>query len=69
MALYLIARIDQEIVALPATEIGSVVEVDQIAAGRNCRMSRRPAGTAPSHHETHRSGRARNAGKRSPIER
>lgn len=32
MALYLIARIDQEIVALPATEIGSVVEVDQIAA-------------------------------------
>ena len=32
MALYLIARIDQEVVALPATEIGSVVEVDQIAA-------------------------------------
>lgn len=32
MALYLIARIDQEIVALPATEIGSVVEVDQIAS-------------------------------------
>lgn len=31
MALYLIARISDEIVALPATEIGSVVEVDQIA--------------------------------------
>src|SRR4051794_833112 len=30
-ALYLIARIDDEMVALPATEIGSVVEVDQIA--------------------------------------
>jgi purine-binding chemotaxis protein CheW len=30
-ALYLIARIDDETVALPATEIGSVVEVDQIA--------------------------------------
>jgi len=32
MALYLIARIDREVVALPATEIGSVVEVDQVAA-------------------------------------
>jgi purine-binding chemotaxis protein CheW len=32
MALYLIARIADETVALPATEIGSVVEVDQIAA-------------------------------------
>jgi purine-binding chemotaxis protein CheW len=32
MALYLIARIADEMVALPATEIGSVVEVDQIAA-------------------------------------
>jgi purine-binding chemotaxis protein CheW len=32
MALYLIARIGEETVALPATEIGSVVEVDQIAA-------------------------------------
>jgi len=31
MALYLIARIDEETIALPATEIGSVVEVDQIA--------------------------------------
>jgi purine-binding chemotaxis protein CheW len=32
MDLYLIARIADETVALPATEIGSVVEVDQIAA-------------------------------------
>jgi purine-binding chemotaxis protein CheW len=32
MALYLIARIADETIALPATEIGSVVEVDQIAA-------------------------------------
>ena len=32
MALYLIARIADETVALPAGEIGSVVEVDQIAA-------------------------------------
>ena len=32
MALYLIARIADEMIALPATEIGSVVEVDQIAA-------------------------------------
>lgn len=31
MALYLIARIADETVALPAREIGSVVEVDQIA--------------------------------------
>lgn len=31
-ALYLIARIDDETVALPATRIGSVVEIDQIAA-------------------------------------
>ncbi|HWI85614.1 MAG TPA: chemotaxis protein CheW [Sphingomonas sp.] len=31
-ALYLIARIDDETIALPATQIGSVVEVDQIAS-------------------------------------
>jgi purine-binding chemotaxis protein CheW len=31
MALYLIARIADETVALPAGEIGSVVEVDQVA--------------------------------------
>ena len=31
MALYLIARIAEETVALPATEIGSVVEIDQIS--------------------------------------
>jgi len=32
MGLYLIARIAEETIALPATEIGSVVEVDQVAA-------------------------------------
>ena len=39
MTLYLIVRIDDETVALPATEIGSVVEIDQIA----------PVPRAPSH--------------------